>query len=72
MSHSQVPQGRGGFPGMQWSQAGGLGGLSASPEFFCSQSTWEGTGREAAAIQQPSLFPTTPNMESDSGKGRAS
>lgn len=50
MSHSQVPQGRGGFPGMQWSQAGGLGGLIASPEFFCSQSTWEGTGREAAAI----------------------
>lgn len=45
MSHSQVPQGRGGFPGMQWSQAVGLGGLIASPEFFCPQSTWEGTGR---------------------------
>lgn len=65
-----VPKGRGVLPREVMGPAVGLRGLIPSPVFFYPRMPGRGLLQgKLPSTQLLSLFPTTPNMESDSGKG---
>lgn len=64
MLHLHVPKERGRLPWEVMSQQSGLRGLTPSPD------RWKGNATgEASLYPDVSLFPATPNMEPDLGKG---
>lgn len=69
MSHPLVPKERGGPPWEVMEPPVGLGDLILSPVFFNPKVPGRGLLQGKLPSAQLSLFPATPNMESDLGKG---